>query len=135
MRTHLSRAKLDHALAAGSEPWASPELSVRARELTDTRTRRKLAIGVERAVDQVDVPQHRRGAAAPLNRQGIRHCRPLLLEVANELCDPEPPSPQGVALIEELLCDGTSPLYSPGDERELEQTLRRARAALMLRPE
>ena len=40
---------------------------------------------------------------------------------------------RGVALVERLLTDGGSPLYTPHPPGELELAVRRANAALLLR--
>ena len=43
-----------------------------------------------------------------------------------------PVSARGVALIEELLTDGSSPFYMSHPEGALDEALRQARAALLL---
>jgi hypothetical protein len=40
-------------------------------------------------------------------------------------------SPQGVALVQRLLCDGASPVYAPLGPAALTQALRDAHAALL----
>jgi hypothetical protein len=131
----MRRAELDRSLAEGADPLTSPELRWRARQLMLRRTRTRLAREIERVAR---TPQKRPllgGSAAPLNRGEISRCRDLLHSLAGELRDAEPVAPRGVALVENLLHDGHSPLYyTPATmERGLDAELRRARAALLLR--
>jgi hypothetical protein len=68
----------------------------------------------------------------PLQRREVLRERDFLLALAADLVGEDGVSPRGVALIEALLTDGTSPLYAPGPEGELHRALIHARAALHL---
>jgi len=58
-----------------------------------------------------------------------------LLELANALEQTRTPDPAIVALIRELLTDGTSPLYNPNlPATDLQTTLTRARAGITALP-
>jgi hypothetical protein len=99
----------------------------------ELRKRRALAGAVLRLIDEAERPPAPITSAAPIQRQAIRACRPLLTTIADDLQDTDAPvNPKGVALVEELLRDGRSPVYVPLGERALEEELRRAHAALLL---
>jgi hypothetical protein len=105
----------------------------RGRRLTSANSRRRLAQGLERLVQDADRPAYLRGSAAPINRAEIRRCADLIHDLAEELGAEQPPPPRGVELVEHLLRDGASPVYEPELEGALEPALRHARAALLLR--
>ena len=69
----------------------------------------------------------------PIQRQAVGRCRPLLLMIAEDLEDTKfSVHPKGVALVDQLLRDGCSPVYAPLGERALEAAVRHAYAALLL---
>jgi hypothetical protein len=128
----VGRFGLDQALARGVHPSAGRRLSRRALELCDPPTRRKIAVDLERAVEEADQPPRPLSAAVPLNRVAIRELRSLLLTLAEDLRSGDPINPRGVARTRLLLMDGYSPLYESRPPRELEEELRRTRAALLV---
>jgi hypothetical protein len=128
----LGRFSLDQALALGADPSTSRRLSRRALKLCHSVTRRKIAADLERVVEAADEPPRPLTAAVPLNRVAIRELRALLLTLAEDLRGAEPMNARGVALARLLLMDGYSPLYGLRPARELEEELRRTRAALLL---
>jgi hypothetical protein len=128
----MRRSALDRLLAAGEPAWASCELSWRAAELTSRRERHAIAGQIDGLLDEVTGPPRPRGAAVPLDRDGVRVCRAVLLELADDLRRAELVRAQGVALLRQLLRDGGSPLYSPGETRALQIALTHARAALLV---
>jgi hypothetical protein len=121
---------LDQALARGDDPSTSRRLSQRARDLCDPAMRRKTAADVERVVQAAEEPPPPLTAAVPLNRTAIGELRPLLLTLAEDLRTDGAVSPGGVAIVRLLLRGGSSPLYGSPPVEELEDELRRARAAL-----
>ena len=128
---HLS-GWLDRRLASGARPDESPALRRRARKLTSDRKRRALARAVSRLVREADQPPRPLTAAVPIQRRAVRACGPLLLMVAEDLEDTAfRVHPKGVALVEQLLSDGASPVYAPLGEHALEEAVRRAHAALL----
>jgi hypothetical protein len=131
VRARLRRASLDRLLAAGEPPWASRELSWRAAELTARGERRSIADQIEGLAGEVLEAPRPRGAAAPLDRDGVWANRELLLELADDLRRADAIRAQGIALLRLLLRDGGSPLYSPGESRALQVALIQARAALL----
>jgi hypothetical protein len=128
----VSRFALDQALAAGVDPSTCGRLGRRARSLRKPKSRHKIAADIERTLEAADNRPPRLSAAAPLNRRAIRELRPLLLTLADDLRADEPVEPRGVAITRQLLMDSCSPLYGQVDPGELEEEVRRARAALLL---
>jgi hypothetical protein len=125
-------ASLDRMLAAGADPHADPKLERRARKLTSRRFRAGLAAGIRNVVDAAEEPP-RWSSQVPLARGEITRERHLLLELASDLRGGDDLSPRGIALVEQLLTDGASPIYRGN---ALEGTLRgaivHARAALYM---
>src|SRR5690242_16187283 len=54
LRVRLTRGMLDRQIAAGRRCDATPALAARASQLTDPRTRRRIAGELQRIVDYVD---------------------------------------------------------------------------------
>jgi hypothetical protein len=83
-------------------------------------------------VAAAEQPQSGYSSAVPLPRRPIIAERDLLVQLAADLRGDEPLTPRGVALVEGLLTDGASPLYTPGSDQALHNALIHARAALYL---
>jgi hypothetical protein len=120
---------LDRLLAAGSDPCWDPELTLRAAQVTAIERRRALAKGLERVVGDAHRPP-RWTCSAPVDRRAVRATAPALRALAASLTEAAAVSPQGIALVEQLLRDPGSPLYAPGDEDALRECARIARQAL-----
>jgi hypothetical protein len=131
-RVWLQRGALDRRIARGADPTASPELTRRARQLTSRRRRARLAAGIRGVIDEAEEPRRAYSAAAPVQRREILRERGFLVALAEDLLSDDELSPHGIALVEKLLRDGCSPLYSPGPEDDLHRALTHARAALHL---
>jgi hypothetical protein len=129
LRVALRRRSLDRLLAAGGNPSWGADLALRAQQLTAWRTRHTLALCLERTIDEVQRPP-RWSCAAPLDRPAVRAATPELLALAARLEAQAAPAAEGVALAEQLVGDGSSPLYAPGDERALRESAKLARRAL-----
>ena len=127
MAAHARAGSLDRALIAGANPARSPQLAARAALLTAPRTRALIAGGLGRA------RAGRAGAARAL--VGGRSRRPLLASAPScsswqaLLRGDAPLDARGVAMLDELLTDGTGPAYH-GERDQLARVLREARAAL-----
>jgi hypothetical protein len=132
LRALLRRPMLDRSLAEGQDPTTAAS-RWRARQLTSPRRRRKLAASLERTVEVAEAPQAFRGSAVPLNRDEVLRCRALLFGIAADLTDDAPVTPQGVLMLQKLLRDGGSPLYTAELDGALEFELRCAHTALVLR--
>jgi hypothetical protein len=131
-RVWLRRGTLDRRLALGADPHATPELSRRARQLTSRRCRAGLAEGIRNLIASAEELRRQYSAAAPLQRREILSERTFLLQLADELAGEDELSARGIALVEALLTDGASPIYTGGSEQELHRALIHARAALHL---
>jgi hypothetical protein len=105
---------LDAELAADALTWRSPAHAARALQLTGRRSRRSLAIGLERLVTDADRRRRSLGAVVPPCREQVLHARPLILELAGRLRSSEPVDARGVARLKALLCDGSGPCYLQG---------------------
>jgi hypothetical protein len=125
--TALLRANgLDRQLASGVEPWRTPVLAARARQLTSDRKRRSLARGMELLVEQAEEPARVvLTAAITPSRPSVREARPLLLMLAARLRAGDPVDPRAVAAVNKLLTDGAGPVYRRGDPNTLAHELRR----------
>jgi hypothetical protein len=121
----LRAYSLDRGLAHGIEPWRTPVLAARARQLTGKRNRRSLARCLERLVEQAEEPPPAFSAAVHPSRPCVQEARPLLLTVAARLRAGEPVDPRGVAALRNLLTDGTSSVYTCGDPETLAYALHR----------
>jgi len=121
---------LDRQLAAGVSPGASPLLAIRGRRLTSRRFRRRIAAGLERVVRDAEATTRGFTASVRPDRREVLAARTLLATLDRRLRADEPVTPQGIALLESLLTDGTSPLYRPTEPGALGSRLRAAAAAL-----
>lgn len=111
--TRIRRAKLDRALAGGTDPDSSRMLSLRATVLISAARRRSLAGRLRRILD--DAVEGRRYAdpRVPLARTEILRAQDRIEELIELLEQSDPVDPQGIARLEVLLTDGGSPLYGP----------------------
>ena len=66
----------------------------------------------------------------PLRSARISQSAPLLAELASRLLEPGPVPVAGVAMVTELLADGTGPLYRDAATDDLSALAARAAAAL-----
>jgi hypothetical protein len=119
----LQGNSLDYRLARGADPAAGSALSLRARQLTTSRTRARIADALERALAAADEPPGPYSAAVPVKRDQVHAARWELVAVAERLRAPRPVWAQGVAAVSQLLANADSPLYQSG------QDLREAAAA------
>jgi hypothetical protein len=132
-RVWLNRRALDLRLAEGALPASSPELDYRAEQLLSSRCRRQFATGIKRIIEAAEEPASSLTASAPVRRQEILAARCDLLELAELIRHEEGLQVRGLALIERFLTSAESPLFHPSPEETLERTVRRIRAALLLR--
>jgi len=130
-------ARLDRALAEGASPEASASLAARAAQLTSIGFRRDLAAGLRRILLAHEPPALARALLSParpsrltLRTARISRSAPLLAEVASRLLEPGPVPVRGVALVAELLADGTGPLYYEAAREDLDALAERAANAL-----
>ena len=130
LRVWLRRPALTEALAAGSDPDASPELIQVAHELVGAGTKRRLANAVDRVLRDAAEPPVPWRAAVPLNRRGIMAARDELAALAERLRAPAPVPAHGMAFAERLLSDGSSPLYHRTASHSVQRRVQQARYLL-----
>ena len=131
LRVWTRALELDRRLAEGTRPACSPELSLRARQLTSARSRDALSGCLTAAVDTAAHPWLRTSSAAPLAADAVLEAAGTLLMVAYDLRTISDPPVAAVALVSWLVCDGgSSPLYNRQSPVSVREIGRRARAAL-----
>jgi hypothetical protein len=120
---------LDRQLAAGVDPRVSPALALRAKRITGTRNRRRVADGLGRTLRS---PRSRPAftAAVRPDAREVLDARTVLAGLKRRVRSDQPVAPQGMAILQILLSDCTSPLYQPNQTGELGSRLRTAAAML-----
>jgi hypothetical protein len=93
------------------------ELINRLATRHECRLRATLAEALERAVEEVDAPLRRGGAAVAIDRPAVAEAAPLLLQVATRLRDPLPMPTEALRLVRSLAGDGAGPLYARSAHR------------------
>ena len=119
---------LDRALIDGGDPTTSATLAARAAMLTSPATRAELADGLDVILASAQSPPSRL-RALPRHAALLANAS-LLRELASVLRGPAPLYARGIAMVQRLLTDGTSPMYTSRDGVALELALRKARAAV-----
>jgi hypothetical protein len=123
-------ARLDRQLAAGMNPQGSAMLALRAQRITARHRRTRLAQGLARVIRDAQDTTPAFSAAVRPHRQEVLAARTVLATIDHRLRAPEPVTARGVALIQALLTEGTSPLYVPSHPGALASQLRTAATAL-----
>lgn len=122
-----ARRRADAELLSTRLP--SPRLAWRTEELVAEDSRVELGRSLTDVVHSADgrlLP-----GASPLNRAAIRASRAPLLALAARLYDlPRPVAPRGVLLVDNLLHNGSGPLYGRSRLNGLRAELEQALAAL-----
>jgi hypothetical protein len=122
-----SRA-LDRALIGGADPAATPQLAAHAARLTTRSMRTRIAEGLERLA--------RAGGERPTGRRvlpfraAVQANTSELVRLAALLRGPAPVYAGGVAMLRQLLTDGTGPAYTDRKGEALARELRGARVAI-----
>jgi hypothetical protein len=124
LRVRLCRSRLDRSLAQGCRADGSEECALRARQLTDRRSRRQLARSLRRLVSDADSPRLTPfSPAVPVCTGAVVRWREGLLGLAERLEQEPPIDPCGIARAKTLVRDGSSPLYDPDAERSIGEML------------
>jgi hypothetical protein len=100
------------------DPAWDSELGLRAKQITAAKKRCALAGSLQAVVRDAHRPP-RWSAAVPLARGAVREAAHELQLLAECLEQTAALAPQGVALAEQLVRDGRSPLYAPGSPEAL----------------
>ena len=123
LRVRLRRWRLDRELAEGCHPEACRDRALRATQLTEAVTRRRVARSLRGVVAKAERAPGGLGSAAPVCRSAVLAWREGLLGLADRLEQPGPVNPCGVARALALVTDGTGPLYNPAPERPIEELI------------
>jgi hypothetical protein len=114
MRVWLGRDDLDRELAIGANPDADPARRLRARQLSSSRIRRRLAARLRWLAAEARQPTHSTWAMVPpLNHRQVEDARESLLILADRLEQAREPSPRALALASFLVHDPFSPAFEP----------------------
>ena len=132
LRTAVGHRRLDRQIEGGCA-LSSPELALRARRLTDPRSRRELAASIRGAVRTVERPADRISAVM-VDRTAVKHGRAALLDLADQVELASRVTPRGILLTRKLMSDGLSPLYNPRSERTVTEVAREIQEVLLVRP-
>jgi hypothetical protein len=112
--TWARSSTLDRELAAGVDPLASDELSLRAGQLHSAKSRARLACGLRGAVNLSGRPFDPLVLRPSLIRRSeVSANVDLLLELADRVTA-TPVSAEGLARTSVLVADGSSPMYRGG---------------------
>lgn len=130
-RVWMKEHDLDAALAGGADPARSEELTLRAKQLGERKTRDELAKAISHLITIAD---RQRPAIAtsqpPFRTKQVQANRSLLIELARRLRGYRPVSLQGLALTSLMLEAGRGPLTTDSTPATLERAVRAALAAL-----
>jgi hypothetical protein len=134
LRVWAGSLQLDCRLAEGVRSTSSPELTLRAQQLTSARSRHQLASALTAAVDAASRPRQPWKPTPPINPTGVLQAAEPVQRLADDLAKISDPPVRAVALVSFLVCDPTSPLYnrhSPVSVREIAQRASSALGATM----
>jgi hypothetical protein len=124
----LRSSSLDRALIAGADATASAALAARARTLTSRRTRAHIAEGLERSLQLAQGPKRRWSAVSP--RSPMLANATAVRELVELLRDDAPLNASGIAILNQLLTDGSGPAYA-GQPHTVARRLREASAVMV----
>jgi hypothetical protein len=122
LRARLQAGGLDRELARGDAPESCEYLAARARQLTSPRHRHGLAVSLRRVLAGT-------GCAASMHlMRGDRVARAAdeIAALAERLDAPGTVPARGVAMVSQLLSEGTGPLYTDRGPDALRDAARRA---------
>lgn len=125
----VRRRALDRRLMDGADPSSSGQLAARAATLTNRATRTRIAEGLERLLSLTTEAPPRRWYVPPAAR-AVRANEAELSELVGLLRGSRPLYARGVAMLSDLLVDGTGPAYTDGRGGTLAVRLCGAREAL-----
>ena len=125
VRVYFTRTRLDRQIVAGCPCESTAALALRACQLIDRRTRRRLARNLRRVVAYADRSERRAPFSAVVTDcAAVRAGREPILGLAERLEQGGPVHPMGVILACRLLTGGIdSPLFNPRCERTVDQAV------------
>lgn len=131
LRVHLTRGTLDRQIASGRPYLSTPALALRAHQLAEPRTRRRVARTLREIVEYAD----RRAAGAVFSAVvvepvAVRNARHPILGLVERLEGPAQLNPAGIARAQVLITDGLSPLFDRNSPRTATQAIYEVQDAL-----
>lgn len=131
LRTARRRAELTRELAGGTNPSTSPELALRAAQLTSDLNRRTTARNLRCTISEAHKPPMTRSRMVIVQRAAVIDAESAINAMIERVRSPKPVQAQGMALAERILtnADG-SPLYNASEPGTLRREMRGAAAAL-----
>ena len=116
---------LDGELARGLGTSLSEAHAARAAQLTTKRTRRALAVSLDRLVDRAHNPRRRfsAGVNQPCPEQ-VLEAMPLISSIGSRLRSTEPLNAVAVARLKKLVSDRGGPCYVRGEPEALTVAMR-----------
>jgi hypothetical protein len=133
LKVAVKRDALNAELAAGAPPALSPELTLRASQLTSERSRHELARAWRRTLREAHRPAIGRSTGSIIRRGAVVDAEAAIESVVSRLSGGAPVAVQGMAMLERLLTDGgSSPLYNAAEPGTLRRHVRLASEALDL---
>ena len=124
IRTRLSRAVLDEELAYGADPAASPDLALRAEQLSSRAERARIADALLETLGREPItilPRPQRAV--------VRGAADDIVALALRLHDDRPAAIAGLAASARLADDRRGPMYRD-DAGDLDDAIRSALSAL-----
>jgi hypothetical protein len=123
LTVRLRAWKLDTAIANGADPDSSALVSLRANTLISRPMRRRMSRSVRSLLQHSRRPPHPIHVGAAICWREVVRARPLLEELAARLAGTGPVDARGVAQLQLLLTDGTSPLFDRSSACRLQEAL------------
>jgi hypothetical protein len=131
MRVATHRGALTEQLAEGADPTSSPELALRASQLTSDRRRRQLARSLRRSVSEMRHPAPTRALVSIVNRHAVFEAEDAIQVTIGRLASPDPVAVKGMAKLDRILSDGaSSPLYGRFEPGEFKRQLLEAKSEM-----
>jgi hypothetical protein len=116
----VKRFSLDRALSRGQDPSSDPILAQRADQLRSVGVRRSLAADLRDLLERADQPVGL-SAIVPV-APAVMSSRDPIRGIAERLESDRAVGVRGVAMVNLMLCDSTSPFWS-GTTKALEDAL------------
>jgi hypothetical protein len=131
LKVALKRDALTRELAAGAPSTLSPELALRAAQLTSPRHRRLAANAWRRAIKDAHQPALTRAYYSLIRRNAVVDAEDSINTLIDRLRSDQPVRAQGMAILHLLVTNGmSSPLYNSAEAGALRHEITFATAAL-----
>lgn len=135
LKVYVIRRRLDRQIAVGHSCEGTPELMLRAHQLTDPRTQQKVARNLRGILHYVERPVSRRSISSVIiEPAAVWQGRRAILDLAEQLERGAPVNPRGVLLAQALLTDALNPISNPHSELTVTEAVREVHAALEAPP-